>query len=113
MKIKLISSRLVLLIVVVILLSSCRFISGTSIKDILDNPREYNGKELTVKGQVTDTFSLIVVKYFTIKDNTGEITVVTDKPLPKKGTTIKVKGKVQEAFSLGDQQLIVINESEK
>jgi hypothetical protein len=102
--------RFILLFVIGILLSSCE--SGTPIKNILDNPRDYSGKVLQVKGQVSDIFSLIVIKYFTLKDGTGEITVITDKPLPKKGTTIKVKGKVQEAFSLGDQQLIVIMESD-
>ena len=112
MKIKSIALRLFLPLVAIMLLSSCNFISGTPIKNILDNPRDYNGKVLQVKGQVSDIFSLIVIKYFTLKDGTGEITVITDKPLPKKGTTIKVKGKVQEAFSLGDQQLIVIMESD-
>jgi cob(I)alamin adenosyltransferase len=54
-----------------------------------------------------------VVKYFSIRDDSGEIAVVTNKPLPKKGETIKVKGKVQEAFSLGTETLLVIIETEK
>lgn len=107
----------IMLIITVLLVSlimtSCKISSGTSIKEILDNPREFSGKEIQVKGEVLDTFSLVVIKYFTLKDNTGEITVVTSKLLPKKGTTIKIKGNVEEAFSIGNQQLIVINESEK
>ena len=56
---------------------------------------------------------LIVVKYFVIKDGTGEIVVVTEKPLPKEGTKITVKGTVQEAFSIGDKQLLVVVENEE
>ncbi|MDP2157157.1 MAG: hypothetical protein Q8K68_05560 [Nitrospirota bacterium] len=85
---------------------------ATPIKKIIDNPRDYSGKPITVSGEVTELFSLFVIKYFVVKDITGEIIVVTQKPLPAKGSKISVKGEVQEAFSLGDQQLIVIMERE-
>jgi hypothetical protein len=57
-------------------------------------------------------FFRFVVKYFTIKDTTGELAVVTSRPLPKKGTHIKVRGRVEEAFSIGDKQLLVLIEDE-
>ena len=82
------------------------------VKKILDNPRDYSDKTVTVNGEVTETFSLLVIKYFVVKDSTGEITVVTTRPLPQRGSKITVKGAVHEAFSLGDQQLIVIVELE-
>ena len=103
-------------VLIVLLLSvfpCCDRISTTQIKQILDNPRQFSEKEVTVKGQVVDTFSIFVVKYFSIKDESGEMTVVTNKPLPKKGEIIKVTGKVQEAFSLGTETLLVIIENEK
>ncbi len=104
-------------IVCVISLLGMIFISGcniltTPIKKIIENPRDYNGKQVTVSGQVGEIFSLFVIKYFVIKDDTGEIIVVTQRPLPKKDAKIKVKGTVEEAFSIGDQQLIVILETE-
>jgi hypothetical protein len=92
------------------LLLGCGSLMATPIKKILDNPRDYSDKTVTVSGEVTGTFSLLVIKYFTVRDDTGEITVVTPKLLPRKGSRITVKGTVQEAFSLGDQQLIVIVE---
>jgi hypothetical protein len=48
------------------------------------------------------------VKYFVIRDGTGEVAVVTTRPLPKKGESIKVSGTVEEAFSIGDKQLLVV-----
>jgi aspartyl/asparaginyl-tRNA synthetase len=81
-----------------------------SIKDIIDHPRDYAGKQVQVQGEVKNVFSLIVVKYFTLDDGTGSITVVTEKPLPTKGEQLTVKGKVEEAFSLGDQTMTLIVE---
>ena len=83
---------------------------STPIDRILQNPRDYTDKAVTISGTVVDIYSLVVVKYFILRDATGEITVATERPMPKKGSQIKVKGFVQEAFSIGDQQLIVLME---
>lgn len=92
-------------------LCSCDSLFTTPINKILENPRNYAGKTVTVSGEVTRVFSLVIVKYFVLRDSTGEVTIVTEKPLPKIGTKMKVKGTVEEAFSIGDQQLIVIFEN--
>jgi len=104
------SVRVMSAMLTVMLLAGCGSLVATPIKKILDNPRDYSGKSVRVTGEVTETFSLFVIKYFTVKDGTGEITVVTTKLLPQKGSKITVKGTVHEAFSLGDKQLIVIVE---
>ncbi len=54
-----------------------------------------------------------IVKYFVVRDNSGEISVVTEKPLPVKGEKIKVKGTVREAFSIGTKTALVLVESVK
>jgi len=107
------SSRVMAAMLAVMLIAGCGSLMATPIKKILDNPRDYSDKTVTVSGEVTETFSLLVIKYFVVKDRTGEITVVTVKPLPRKGSRITVKGTVQEAFSLGDRQLIVIVEHDE
>ena len=96
-----------------LILSGCGGLFSTPIGKILADPRAYAGKTVTVSGEVTQIFSLVFIKYFRLRDETGEIVIVTDRPLPKVGTKIKVKGTVQEAFSIGDQQLIVIVERSK
>lgn len=97
-------------ILVTLFLCSCDSLFTTPINKILENPRNYAGKTVTVSGEVTRVFSLIIVRYFVIRDSTGEVTIVTEKPLPKIGTKMKVEGTVEEAFAIGDQQLIVIFE---
>ena len=103
----------VFLLSVSLLLISCDSIFSTPINNILENPRNYNGRSIKISGEVTEVFSLILIKYFVVKDKTGEIIVVTKRLLPRKGDMITVKGTVQEAFSIGDQQLIVIMENDK
>lgn len=83
----------------------------TKIGDISSHPREYAGKEVTISGEVTETFSMIFVKYFVLRDKSGEITVVTEKTLPAKGEKLKVKGMVKEAFSLGSETALVVIET--
>jgi hypothetical protein len=94
-------------------LLGCDSFFATDIGKILENPRNYAGKTVTVSGEVTEVFAFLVIKYFIIRDKTGEIAVVTEKPLPKKGNRIKVKGTVEEAFAIGDKQLIVIIEKKE
>lgn len=94
-------------------MAACSSVVSTPIGKILNNPREYEAKTLTISGEVTEVFSLFVVKYFMLKDSSGSIAVVTDRALPKPGQKLKVKGTVEEAFSLGDQQLLVFLESPK
>ena len=89
-------------------------IDTTRISDILAHPRDYADKEVTISGEVTETFSLFVVKYFVVRDSSGEISVVTEKPLPAKGDRIKVKGTVKETFSFGTKTaLVLVEASEK
>ncbi|MHC1727102.1 MAG: hypothetical protein AB9866_14025 [Syntrophobacteraceae bacterium] len=94
----------------IFLIAACDGIGTTSIGDIINKPRDYADKKVTVSGEVRETLSLFVIKYFVVQDRTGQIAVVTDKPLPKKGTTIRITGTVKEAFSVGDQQLLVLIE---
>jgi hypothetical protein len=107
------SARVMNIVLAAMLISGCGSLMTTPIKKILDNPRDYSDKTVTVNGEVTETFSLLVIKYFMVKDSTGEITVVTTRPLPQRGSKITVKGIVHEAFSLGESQLIVIVEPDE
>lgn len=95
-----------------LLVTACDWIGTTSIGSILDKPREYADKKVTVSGTVTEIYSLLVIKYFVLQDETGQIAVISDKPLPRKGTHLKVTGTVREAFSLGDRQVMVLVEEE-
>ncbi len=95
---------------VLIMVLLCQCVGSTKIADITNNPRKYADKEVTVSGEATQPFSLIMIKYFTLRDSTGEIMIVTERPLPKEGDRVTVKGTVREAFSIGSRTLLVIEE---
>lgn len=81
------------------------------IEKILSNPREYEGKVVTIEGEVTDrTAFFVVVKFFKVKDKTGEITVVTRRTLPAIKSIVRVKGRIDEVFAVGDQKFVVFVE---
>ena len=98
----------------VYLVCSCLWVSACSrsvpIGKLQDDPRAYADRVVTIKGQVKESFSLVLMKYFVVKDDTGEIYVVTEKMLPKTGATVIIKGTVQETFSIGNSQHIVLME---
>ncbi len=82
----------------------------TRIETILGNPKAFEGKEVTIEGEVTDrTAFFTTLKFFRVRDKTGEIIVVTKKALPEVRSTVSVKGNVDEAFPVGDQKLVVLS----
>lgn len=83
----------------------------TRIGEIINNPRDYAGKEIVISGTVTERFSLMFIKYFNLQDSSGNIAVVSDKPLPAVGMRVRVRGEVNDGFSLGNQQTLVFLES--
>ena len=102
--------KLLGLILCTLIISACDRIMSTPIGDILQAPREYVGKEVTISGNVMEKFSFVIIKYFVIQDETGGIIVITDKPMPAKGEKLMVKGIFNDAFSIGDQELFVLVE---
>ena len=87
-------------------------LTSTKIKEILDHPRDYEEKEVTIYGTVTESTSILVVKYFELKDDTGAIKVVTDRLLPSKGEKIKVTGHTS-VLEFGSERWIVLREKSR
>ncbi len=86
-------------------------IQHAQIEKVLSNPRAYEGKVITIEGEVTDrTAFFSALKFFKVKDKTGEITVVTKRTLPALKETVRVSGRVDEVFAVGDLKLVVLVE---
>lgn len=104
------------LVIVLLMVAGAYFyftkVDHTPIGNIMKDPRAYDEKSLTIAGEVTDRASLFVIKYFRVKDKTGEIMVVTRRSLPSIGSKVRVKGRVEEAFSIGTEQMLVFVENE-
>ena len=91
--------------------AGCGRLFTTPIRDVLDDPAGYEGKNVTVSGIVLDSANLILLKYYRVEDATGRITVVARGAVPPRGVKVRVRGRVHQAFALGDQTLTVIEEN--
>ncbi len=106
------SKKLIILLIVIAAGAGAWYymshIQHTSIERILASPQKFEGKEVTIEGVVTDRTSFFVVlKFFKLRDKTGEIIVLTKQSLPQVKSTVSVKGKIDEAFPVGDQKFLV------
>ncbi len=79
-----------------------------SIEKIIASPQKFEGKEVTLEGVVTDRTSFFAgLKFFKLKDKTGEIIVLTRQSLPQVKSAVSVKGMINDAFPVGKQQFLV------
>lgn len=91
----------------------CLAAGATPIRSILDDPRKYDGRIVTVSGEVQDSTNLLVLKWYRVKDETGSIVVVASGAVPRRGAKIQVTGTVRQAFVIGDESLTVIMEGSR
>ena len=81
----------------------------TEIRDILDNPRKFVGKTVTVEGTVTENFSLLLFHTFKVTAGEDGIFVLTSQPLPRENTRVEVTGIVRY-YAIGGEEMVVIQE---
>jgi aspartyl/asparaginyl-tRNA synthetase len=98
-------------LVPLVVATACATMLATSIGEIKANPGKHHGERVTLRGTVADTTDLVVVKFFMLRDESGEIAVVTSAPLPDEGTKVTVKGTVNQAFSVAGTSLVVVIEA--
>jgi hypothetical protein len=98
-------STIVISVVLILMFTAIGCSRATNIGDILANPSQYEGKDLTIKGTVGETtwFALLSKGAFQLGDGSGTIWVITSQPSPQKGLSITTKGTIKSAFSIGGQ----------
>ena len=72
-----------------------------SINDILADPSRYANKDVTVKGDVTQSVSVLGHGSYKIEDGSGSLWVVSTKGVPRKGARVTVTGKIRDVADLG------------
>ena len=95
-------------VVLALLLFACSLSAPMKIKQILDHPSQYDGRDVTIEGEVETSTNVLVFKYFVLRDDTGAIAVITHKAVPTRGERIRVRGRVNQAFALQGKSLTVI-----
>ncbi len=84
--------------VCVLTLAAC---ATMTVNRVLEDPSRYRNREVTLSGEVRDSFSLMNRGLYRIEDRTGSMWVVSDRGVPRRGARVTVTGVVREGFNLG------------
>lgn len=100
-------------LVILAVLDGCA--GTTSIGTILDDPSQFDGRNVRVQGEVTRSFGVpIVGGTYGISDGTGTLTVVTEGGgVPREGAEVRVAGIFRAVFTLGARTLAVLQERDR
>ena len=92
-----------------LVLSGCNYLpfGQTPLKEILEAPAQFEGKEVRIRGKVKDVtrIPLINLSMYIVDDGSGEITVMAQDKLPAMDETVNVRGVVESAAILGGQSI--------
>ena len=72
-----------------------------SIDRVLADPSRYRDREVQVAGEVVDSYALLGRGVYRVRDNSGQLWVLSDRGVPRTGARVKVKGTIREPFNLG------------
>jgi hypothetical protein len=71
-----------------------------TVNDVLADPGRYAQKEISLQGDVVESFSVAGRGFYRIEDPTGRLWVFSKKGVPRKGASVKVKGRIHDGFDL-------------
>jgi len=77
--------------------SSC---ASVTINKVLADPGRYRDQDVTVSGEVSDSFSVMTRGAYRLRDGSGQLWVVSEHGVPRNGARVVVKGKIREGFNL-------------
>lgn len=91
------------------LLASCQYlpVGFTPIGEIVKNPGSFEGKTIKVKGKVTEIAKFPMFEYqsYTLRDDSGEILVLTKGPLPVLHKKLAIEAKVKTMAIFNEQSI--------
>ena len=100
------------LLAAVLLLAGCRL--HTSIAEINKDPGSFTGKDVSVRGKVSGSFSALGNGVFQVDDGTGQIWVYSQNfGVPGNDQTISVTGRVEQGLNVaGHSYGVVLRQTE-
>jgi len=86
------------LLVAVLASAAC---ASVTINKVLADPSRYRDRDVTVSGEVSDSFSVASRGAYRLRDGSGELWVVSEHGVPRNGAQVHVSGKIREGYNLG------------
>lgn len=75
------------------LLSAC---AAKTVNDVMADPGRYRDREVSVRGEVTESVGVLGRGFFKLQDEGGALWVYTTRGLPRKGARVSSKGTVRD-----------------
>jgi hypothetical protein len=90
-----------------VLLSGCNSTNATPISEINASPANFDGKEVMLHGVAKEPtrLPLLNLKSYVLKDDSGEIDILTEGDLPKVNEEINVRVKVANIAIINGEPL--------
>ncbi len=86
----------------------------TPINELMRNSSKYNGKTVRIKGEVKQSAGLLGRGAYQLKDDTGQLTVLSETSSPPpSGSKIGVKGVFEALLTIGSRGLAVLREQSR
>ena len=76
-----------------------------TVNDVMADPYRYRNKNVSLTGNVVESFSVTGKGFYRIEDSTGRLWVYSSRGVPRKGARVRVTGKIYDGFdvtSLGE-----------
>jgi hypothetical protein len=78
----------------------------TKIADLTSDPARYRGKDVTIVGNVTESFGALGTGAYQVDDGTGKIWIIAQQTgVPSKGAHVQVTGRLMEGANIGGRSL--------
>ena len=86
----------------------------TPIRTLLDDPARFDGKEVSIAGEVTEAIGALGYGAYQLDDGTGKLIVVSKQGgAPRQGARVGVEGTFHSAFTLGTETAAALVESRR
>ena len=87
-----------------VFLSGC---AARSINHIMADPHRYVSRDVGIRGEVIESYSVVGHGVYRVDDGTGRLWVVSEKGVPRKGAKVEVRGEIKDGYDLGDLSTLV------
>lgn len=91
--------------VVLVALAGAVGCAQKTINDVMADPYRYRDKNVSLTGNVVESYSVTGRGFYRIDDSTGRLWVFSTRGVPRKGSRVHVKGRIYDGFdatSLGE-----------
>ena len=106
------SVRVALAIAVLFSIVGCP--TQTKIADINKDPGRYAGKDVSIHGQVSESFGALGNGVFQLDDGSGRMWVYSQNfGVPSDGSKVAVTGRIEQGFAFGGRSFgVILRETE-